>query len=74
MLNVEQLSDYLNNKIVVWSLQALQLATALLSLFGKEGLRLLLALARGLVSWAQWPLNYYQLGKVGSSGALAGVV
>ena len=50
-------------QLVGWTLRALQLAAALLGLFGKEALRVLWSVAAGLLNWAQWPLNYYQLGQ-----------
>lgn len=55
-------TNYLNHKLFLWSVKAVQLATSLLSLFGKEAVRILCAVVWPFIAW---PVNYYQIGKVG---------
>lgn len=53
-------TNYLNHKLFLWSVKAVQLATSLLSLFGKEAVRILCAVVWPFIAW---PVNYYQIGK-----------
>ena len=50
----------LDTKLVLWSLKAVQVATALLSLFGKEVVKVIYTLVWPFIAW---PYSYYKLGK-----------
>lgn len=56
------LPDYVNSKLVAWSIKLVSLASTLLRLFGTE----FLALAFRLLCTVAWPfVSYYKLGQVG---------